>query len=141
MKVLFVCKANVGRSQVAQVRFEQLSKHESYCAGIGVAESVAQRPSSKLKDIRNLRPVEYIKTRLGVDHSERDRLQLTPEIIDDMDLAIIIHDKAEWPDYLKEGANVVFWDIPDTPGLDDESAGELWNQVQLRVEELVREIG
>ena len=94
MKVLFVCKANVGRSQVAQVRFEQLSKHESYCAGIGVAESVAQRPSSKLKDIRNLRPVEYIKTRLGVDHSERDRLQLTPEMIDDMDLAIIIHDKA-----------------------------------------------
>ena len=141
MKVLFVCKANVGRSQVAQVRFEQLSKHESYCAGIGVAESVAQRPSNKLKDIRNLRPVEYIKTRLGVDHSERDRLQLTPEMIDDMDLAIIIHDKAEWPDYLKEGANVVFWDIPDTPGLDDESAGKLWNQVQLRVEELVREIG
>ncbi len=141
MKVLFVCKANVGRSQVAQVRFEQLSKHESYCAGIGVAESVAQRPSSKLKDIRNLRPVEYIKTRLGVDHSERDRLQLTPEMIDDMDLAIIIHDKAEWPDSLKEGANVVFWDIPDTPGLDDESAGKLWNQVQLRVEELVREIG
>lgn len=141
MKVLFVCKANVSRSQVAQVRFEQLSKHESYCAGIGVAESVAQRPSSKLKDIRNLRPVEYIKTRLGVDHSERDRLQLTPEMIDDMDLAIIIHDKAEWPDYLKEGANVVFWDIPDTPGLDDESAGKLWDQVQLRVEELVREIG
>ena len=141
MKVLFVCKANVGRSQMAQVRFEQLSKHESYCAGIGVAESVAQRPSSKLKDIRNLRPVEYIKTRLGVDHSERDRLQQTPEMIDDMDLAIIIHDKAEWPDYLKEGANVVFWDIPDTPGLDDESAGKLWDQVQLRVEELVREIG
>ena len=141
MKVLFVCKANVGRSQVAQVRFEQLSKHESYCAGIGVAESVAQRPSSKLKDIRNLRPVEYIKTRLRVDHSERDRLQLTPEMIDDMDLAIIIHDKAEWPDYLKEGANIVFWDIPDTPGLDDESAGKLWDQVQLRVEELVREIG
>ena len=141
MKVLFVCKANVSRSQVAQVRFEQLSKHESYCAGIGVAESVAQRPSSKLKDIRNLSPVEYIKTRLGIDHSERDRLQLTPEMIDDMDLAIIIHDKAEWPDYLKEGANVVFWDIPDTPGLDDESAGKLWDQVQLRVEELVREIG
>ena len=87
MKVLFVCKANVGRSQVAQVRFEQLSKHESYCAGIGVAESVAQRPSSKLKDIRNLRPVEYIKTRLGVDHSERDRLQLTPEMIDDPDIS------------------------------------------------------
>ncbi len=141
MKVLFVCKANVGRSQVAQVRFEQLSKHESYCAGIGVAESVSQRPSSKMKDIRNLRPVEYIKTRLGVDLSKRERLQLTPEMIDDIDLAIMIHDKAEWPDYLNEDSKVVFWDIPDTPGPDDESAGKLWDQVQLRVEELVREIG
>ena len=141
MKVLFVCKANVGRSQVAQVRFEQLSKHESYCAGIGVAESVAQLPSSKLKDIRNPRPVEYIKTRLGVDLSERDWLQLTPQLIEDMDLAIIIHDKAEWPDYLKEGGKVVFWDIPDPPGMDDEAAGKLWDQVQLRVEELVQEIG
>jgi protein-tyrosine-phosphatase len=141
MKVLFVCKANVGRSQVAQVRFEQLSKHESYCAGIGVAESVSQRPSSKMKDIRNLRPVEYIKTRLGVDLSERERLQLTPEMIDDIDLAIMIHDKAEWPDYLNEDSKVVFWDIPDTPGLDDEAAGKLWDQVQLRVEELVQEIG
>ena len=141
MKVLFVCKANVGRSQVAQVRFEQLSNHESYCAGIGVAEQVAQRPSSKLKDIPNLRAVEYVKTKLGVDLSERDRRQLTPGMIDDMDLSIIIHDKAEWPDYLKEDGKVVFWDIPDTPGMDDEAAGKLWDQVQLRVKELVQEIG
>ena len=141
MKVLFVCKANVGRSQVAQVRFEQLSKHESYCAGIGVAEQVALRPSSKLKDIPNIRAVEYVKTKLGVDLSERDRRQLTPGMIDEMDLAILIHDRDEWPDYLKEGGKVVFWDIQDTPGLDDESAGKLWDQVQLRVEELVQEIG
>ncbi len=49
--------------------------------------------------------------------------------------------RTEWPDYLKKGGKVVYWDIPDTPGMDDESAGKLWDQVQLRVEELVREIG
>ena len=98
-------------------------------------------PSSKLKDVPNLRAVEYVKTKLGVDLSERDRRQLTPGMIDDMDLAIIIHDKAEWPDYLKEDGKVVFWDIPDTPGMDDEAAGKLWDQVQLRVKELVQEIG
>ena len=141
MKVLFVCRANVGRSQVAQVCFEQLSKHNSYCAGIGVDKEVAQRPSSKLKDIPNLRAVEYIKKEFGVDLSERDRRQLTPGVIDEVDLAIIIHEREQWPDYLKEGGKVVFWDIPDTPGLDDESAHEIWKQVQLRVEELVQEIG
>ena len=82
-----------------------------------------------------------LRRSLGLDLSERDRRQLTPGMIDDMDLAIIIHDKAEWPDYLKEDGKVVFWDIPDTPGMDDEAAGKLWDQVQLRVKELVQEIG
>lgn len=141
MKVLFVCNANVGRSQVAQVCFEQLSKHESYCAGIGVAKAVSQRPSSKLKDIPNIRAVEYIKKEFRVDLSKRDRRQLTPGMIDEVDLAIIIHERGEWPDYLKEGGKVVFWDIPDTIDLDDESSHEIWYQVKLRVEELVREIG
>ena len=50
-------------------------------------------------------------------------------------------DKAECPDYLKEGGKVVSWNIPGTPGMDDEAAGKLWDQVQLRVEELVRKIG
>ena len=141
MKVLFVCNANIGRSQVAQVCLEQLSKHESYCAGIGVAEAVAQRPSSKLKDIPNLRAVEFIKKEFGVDLSERERRQLSPGIIDGVDLAIIIHEREEWPDYLKEGGKVVFWDIPDTLDLDDESSHEIWYQVRQRVEELVQEIG
>ena len=35
----------------------------------------------------------------------------------------------------------MFWDIPDTPGLYDEAAGKLGDQVQLLVEESDREIG
>ena len=141
MKVLFVCRANVGRSQVAQVCFDQFSKHESISAGMGVDELAANRLSAKMKDIANLRPVEFIKKEFGVDISERDRNQLTPRMIEDVDLAVIIHEKDEWPDYLKEGGKVVFWDIPDTPGMDDDSAHQVWRRVRRRVEELVREIG
>ena len=141
MKVLVVCHANVGRSQVAQVCFERISKNDSLCAGMGVDEQAADRPSKKMKDIANPRPVEFIKTEFGVDVSERDRLQLTPRMIEDANLAIIIHEKQAWPDYLQEGGKVVFWDIPDTGDFDDDGAYEIWKQVQRRVEELVREIG
>jgi len=41
MKVLFVCYANVGRSQVAQACFDPLSKHDSASAGIAVNERIA----------------------------------------------------------------------------------------------------
>ncbi len=100
MKVLFVCRGNVGRSQVAQVCFDQLSKHDSFSAGMGVDQLVANRPSAKMKDAADPRSLEFIKKEFGVDISERDRNQLTPEMIEDVDLAIIIHEKEEWPDYL-----------------------------------------
>ncbi len=77
-----------------------------FSAGIGVAEAVSQRPSSKLKDIPNLRAVEYIKKEFGVDLSERDRRQLTSEMIDEVDLTIMIHEREAWPDYLKEGGKM-----------------------------------
>ena len=141
MKVLFVCRANVGRSQVAQVCFDQLSKHESFSAGMAVDELAAKRPSKKMKDVADPRSVEFIKKEFGVDISERDRNQLTPKMIEDVDLAVIIHEKEGWPDYLIEGDKVVFWDIPDTPGLNDDGAHQIWRQVRRRVEELVREIG
>ena len=41
MKVLFVCHANVGRSQVAQAYFGTISKHDSNSAGIAVNERIA----------------------------------------------------------------------------------------------------
>ena len=41
MKVLFVCKANVGRSQVAQAMFEGLSTHEDSSAGANADEVFA----------------------------------------------------------------------------------------------------
>ncbi len=42
MKILFVCHANVGRSQVAQVYFDKLSRHTSDSAGIAVDELIAR---------------------------------------------------------------------------------------------------
>ena len=143
MKVLFVCHANVGRSQVAQVYFDKLSKHESDSAGMGVDENVAKLalPSRKLRDIPTQRSVVYIQREFGVDASENESTQLTPEMIDEADRVIIINEKERWLDYVKEGGKVVHWDIPDSLGMEDDSAFDVYRQIRERVEELVREIG
>ncbi|MCH8110224.1 MAG: hypothetical protein IIB15_08855 [Chloroflexi bacterium] len=143
MKVLFVCHANVGRSQVAQVYFDKLSKHESDSAGMGVDENVAKLalPSRKLRDIPTQRSVVYIQREFGVDASENESAQLTLEMIDEADRVIIINEKERWLDYVKEGGKVVHWDIPDSLGMEDDSAFDVYRQIRERVEELVREIG
>ena len=57
------------------------------------------------------------------------------------DLVVVIVEKERWPSYLQECNKVLFWDIQDPVGMADESADEVYRQVQRRVEQLVAEIG
>ncbi len=144
MKVLFVCNSNVARSQVARVCFDQLSQHNSDSAGLAVAEQMARRDlsSRKLKDFSPAgRFVESIRKAFGMDISDRERQQLTPEMVHAVDLVILVVEKDKWPDYLQEGGKVVFWDIPDPYRQDDDFVNDVYRQVQYRVEQLVKEIG
>ena len=143
MKVLFVCYANVGRSQVAQAYFATLSKHDSDSAGIAVNERIAamKLPSRKLKDNLSQRSVEYVRREFSVNIAEKERQQLTREMVEKSDLAIVIAEKERWPDYLKECDKVLFWDIRDPAGMADDLADDVYRQVRRRVEQLVAEIG
>jgi len=146
MNILFVCHANVGRSQAAQVYFDKLSRHISASAGIAVDELIAKHNlrGRKLKDVTS-RAAEYIRecirNEFGVDIAEKERQQLTPAMVDEADLVVVIAEKERWPAYLQEGGKVVFWDIPDPRGHPDEFAYDVYKQVQRRVERLVEEIG
>jgi protein-tyrosine-phosphatase len=148
MKILFVCRANVGRSQVAQVCFNKLSRHTADSAGIAVDELIVKLHlrGRTLKDVTSIsRAAEYnlecIKNGLGVDIADKERQQLTPAIVDAADLIVVIAAKEQWPAYLQEGGKVVFWDIPDAVGQDDAFVYEVFTQVRRRVEQLVAEIG
>ena len=141
MKVLFICYANVGRSQVAEACFKMLSPHECESAGIAVNDRIAamKLASRKLKDNPNQSSVQYIRRELGVDISEKERRQLVPEMIDTADFVVVIAEKERWPSYLQQCNKVLFWDIQDPVGMTDESADEVYRQVQRRVEQLVAE--
>ena len=59
-------------------------------------------------------------------------------MMEEADLVIVINEKEKWPEYVKEGDTVVFWDIKDGG---EEAAAQILSQVRQKVEELVREIG
>jgi protein-tyrosine-phosphatase len=121
MKILFVCHANVGRSQIAQAYFNKLSRYTSTSAGIAVDELIAQRHlrGRQLKDVPG-RAAEYIRELIrdecGMDIADNERQQLTLRMVDKADLVVVIAEKERWPAYLQEGGKVVFWDIPDGAG-------------------------
>ena len=143
MKVLFICFANVARSQIAETCFKTMSRHHCESAGIAVDDGIAKGnlPTRKVKDAPTRRSIEYIEREFGVDIGEKERQQLIPEMIHAADIAIVIAEKSRWPDYLKEGGKVMFWDIPDPFGQTDAFADAVYKQVQHRVKQLVTEIG
>ena len=143
MKVLFICYANVGRSQVAETCFKSMSKHDCESAGIAVNERLAamKLASSKLKDNPNQSSLRYINRELGRDIGQKEKQQLIPEMITTADLVVVIAEKERWPTYLQECNRLLFWDIQDPVGMADESAQEVYRQVQRKVEQLVAEIG
>ena len=141
MKVLFICNANMGRSQVAEALFNQLSSEPAKSAGT-VADATVERtnpPSRRIKD-GGSSAITYM-TEQGVDVSEKTRDQLTPEMVQHADKIIVMADDDTWPDYLRNSDKVVVWTIQDTRGMGPDSARPLYDEIKRRVQELVSEVG
>lgn len=144
MKILFVCVANVGRSQVAEALFNKLSIHESVSAGT-LADEVLSRtnpPSRMLKDAGSqgmpIRGIPLMEDE-GIDISEHMRKQLTATMVEEADRVIVMADRDSWPEYLRNSDKITYWDITDPVGLDERAALSVYDEVKRRVQELVQE--
>ena len=141
MKVLFVCNANVGRSQVAEALFHQLSSEPAISAGT-VADAIVERTkpaSRRLKD-GGSSAITYMNEE-GVDISESLRDQLTPEMVQEADKVVVMADGDNWPNYLRNSDKVVVWTIEDTRGMDPDSARPLYDEIKRRIQDLIKESG
>ena len=143
MKILFVCYANAGRSQVAEALFNQLSQHKAESAGTKVDELLAERnPSTRtIKHATGGQSVIAYMRSEGIDVSENRRSQLTPKMVDETDKVVVITSNESWPEYLVKSEKVTFWDIPNAVGMTPEAARVVYDQVKKHVNELVDELG
>ena len=147
MKVLFVCRANLGRSQMASAFFDQLSQHTPESAGTiaarigGEGRTVLQRLQDYPDENATLPMLVDIMNEQGLRISSGRQTQLTPELVDAADRVMVMAQRDSWPDYLVEGEKVTYWDIEDPLNITKETAQQVVDQAKAKVEELVREIG
>ncbi len=150
MNVIFVCNANIVRSQVAEALFNLRSSHKASSAGVLVDQHMRDHNviSGLLKDgMGNFlphpilpHPLSYMLER-GVDISENQRTQLTPEMVESADLVVAILEQDQKVDYLADARNVEFWDMLDPGGQSEAVADGVFMEIEGRVEELVSRIG
>ncbi len=135
MKILFVCRGNVGRSQIAEVIFNKYSKHKSSSAGT----SILGNKSQKLRGLPLTKPVIEFMKKEGVDISERERKQLNQEMCNEFDKIIVMAEPETIPDYLKKNKKMIYWDIKDPKGRSNEEYIKIINQLKNLIREFIAE--
>lgn len=132
MKILFICKANVGRSQMAPAFFNQLSKQHS---ATGAGTHVWEKEGQPLHEY----VIETMKDK-GHDVSQCTRKQLTPEDAASADKIVVMTEQENLPPYV-DLSKVIFWNIDDPKDMSLEVHHQIRDQILTLVEKLVGEIG
>jgi protein-tyrosine-phosphatase len=133
MNILYICKANVGRSQMAEAFLNAYALHHtSTSAGTHVFHREGQK----------LDPIVIECMGMGrYDLSEKTRTQLTEDIYSRADIAVIMTNPELLPAYAQDDPKNIVWAIDDPKGksLDDFCAAR--DEIRLSVLDLLRQIG
>lgn len=133
MKILFVCRANVGRSQMAAEFYNQLHPGEADSAG-----TIVDLPGQKLKDRRAVVEVVEAMKEIGVDMSENIRKQLTPQIANNYDKIIALCEPETMPEYMKNSQKLEIWDVEDAMEKPMDKVRKIRDQIKELVADLAK---
>jgi protein-tyrosine-phosphatase len=136
-KILFVCMANVGRSQMAMTFYNQMT-------GTTDAESAgteADVPGETIQE-RTIRRegkiyvIDVMKDE-GVDVSNNIQTQITSEMLDHYDKIISMAGVDHTPAWLSDHPNYTAWDVEDPGGKSREDTAIARDIIKAKVKELV----
>lgn len=138
MKILFVCKGNVGRSQIAEAIFKQLTngKYLAQSAGTEAMGSDGKDLDGMLlKDRGSSKHVIESLKEMGIDISNNFIKRLTPEMVQNSDKIIVMVKPETIPEFLKGNNKIIYWNIVDP----DEQTLEFHKQTRDQIKKLVEE--
>ncbi len=137
MKVLFICKSNAARSQMAEAFFNNSSKtNKAISAGLKTAHR-------KKVGYPVPRQISEKMSRVGIDMSKYKRKQLTQKMVNGSDKVIVIMTKGQiralLPQFVKKSDKVVYWDKVKDPK-NDKDRITARNKIKKLVNALVKNL-
>lgn len=129
MKILFICRHNRFRSQVAESYFRKINKNKnikSCSAGISTGKPIAET-------------VKKVAKKLGFKVSGISK-PIRERLLKEMDLMIIVADNIH-PSFLSgEVKKIVVWKVPDTSQSNEKRIEEIIKIIIKKVEKLNKEL-
>lgn len=137
MKIIFVCKGNNCRSQMAEAIYNRLtSSNDAGSAGTrveGAGDTLAEfnrQPGVKSFTIDVMRDA-------GFNLEDKKQKQLTKDILEKYDLVVSMAAKQFTPVWLSSAPNYVYWKIPDPKGRSYTVTQHAKDAVEQKVRELI----
>ncbi|MEK6872858.1 MAG: hypothetical protein AABW90_02510 [Nanoarchaeota archaeon] len=134
-KVLYICRANIGRSQIAEAYHNNYS-HSSDAISAGTY--VNEHDGEIIWENKNAKYVLEVMNEEGIDIINNKRKQLNPEMVNQSDKIVMIAKKEDCPIYLTKNPKVIYWDIEDAKGTDYNFHVKIRDQIKLKVKELLQ---
>lgn len=133
MDVLFICKGNYGRSQMAEAIFNSLSCGRAVARSAGADSAVAGR--GRLREEAPM--VVKCMGDIGLDVSDNVSKIITREMFDGADLVVSMVEDGMLPGYAQNSGKVVFWEVEDPHYLDERGYARIRDQIYGNVSKLV----
>jgi arsenate reductase (thioredoxin) len=140
MQVLFICRGNVGRSQMGEYIFNSLStpEHRAISAGTRVVDKQGNSVDGDRTVFLDLgKPVIDSLAEIGIDASSAVRTQLTEEILNQSEAVVSMAEPETMPDFLKDRSDVIYWEVADPKGMNLEETRKIRDEIGLKVKDLL----
>lgn len=131
MKILFVCKGNIARSQIAEALSKKYYDFNSISAGTKLSNPEL---GEMIKNIPLTENLFIVMNEEGIDFSDKKRKEVTKEMINDVDKIIIMAEEETIPEFLKNNKKVIYWKIEDPRG----KSLEEWRKLVKQLKELLK---
>jgi len=132
MKILFICRGNVSRSQMAEAYYNYFTKSNN-------ASSAGVLDYTPLKYPHPAEEVIQVMKEDGIDISQQIVKFITKEMVDSADNIFVMCKKEECPEFLLGSNKITFWDIDDPYDTNIETHRRIRDEIKERVEQLIRE--
>lgn len=137
MKVLFICKNNQFRSQMAAAIHNKLTdSNNAGSAGTYVGSDAVPEDDLITKHFRTTDFFEVMEEH-GMNIRNSRTRKLTPGLLEEFDLIVSMAQEPFIPDFLKNNPRVVWWDIEDPSSVTRDVAESVYAEISDRVRELV----
>ncbi len=116
MKILFICRGSVGRSQMAEAICRTMAPADWDISSAGtrvVGKDGMSRDGQMLADAPGAALVIDVLAEEGIGASGSIRRQLTSGMVADADRIVVMAEPETVPDYLKDSPKAIWWTVPD----------------------------